>query len=62
MIIFTDYERKTISVNEFNRITGVSESTVRRWLKDGNIKGIKAGKRKWLIPVSELTRLISPDS
>lgn len=55
-----DCERKTVSVQEFHKITGVSGSTVRKWLKDGDLKGIKAGKRKWLIPIHELQRLINP--
>jgi excisionase family DNA binding protein len=53
-----EFERKAISVRELNKITGISGSTIRKWLKDGDLKGIKAGKRRWLIPISELQRMI----
>jgi len=53
-----EFERKTISVRELHTITGIAGSTIRKWLKDGDIKGIKAGKRRWLIPVSELQRML----
>lgn len=52
--------RKTFSVQEFSRITGVSGSTIRKWLRDGELRAVKPGKRKWLIPVCEIQRLIEP--
>jgi excisionase family DNA binding protein len=54
-----ELQRKAISVQEFTKITGVSGSTIRKWLRDGELKAVKPGKRKWLIPVSELQRLIN---
>ena len=52
-------KRKVLSVKEFSEIIGVPESTVRRWLQKGDIKGTQIG-RKWLIPVSEAERIIHP--
>lgn len=36
----------------------VTRRTVMRWLADGNITAKKVG-RKWLIPASELVRVLS---
>ena len=55
-----NYQRQTVSVKEFCLVTGLAGSSVRKWLQDGDLKGKKAGKRKWLIPVSELQKLINP--
>ena len=52
-------KRKVLSVKEFSEIIGVPQSTVRRWLQKGDIKGTQIG-RKWLIPVSEAERIINP--
>lgn len=55
-----EFDRQTISVKEFHQVTGIAGSTIRKWLQDGDVKGIKAGKRRWLIPVSELQKMIKP--
>ena len=41
-----EFDRKTISVREFSMVTGIAGSTTRKWLQDGDLKGIKVGKRK----------------
>jgi len=57
-MLLNELNRQTISVKEFHQITGVSGSTIRKWLKDGDLKGIKYGKRKWLIPMGELQKIL----
>ena len=52
-------KRQVISVKEFSEIIGVPESTVRRWLQKGDIRGTQIG-RKWLIPLSEVERIVNP--
>jgi len=47
--------RAAYSPKEFALLTGVAEITVRRWLRSGELKGTKIG-RKWLIPHSEIER------
>ena len=51
--------KKIYTVNEFAEELGIPQSSVRRWLKNGNLRGTKMGK-KWLIPSSEIERLINP--
>ena len=45
-----------MSVNEFAKVTGIPETRLRRWLREGKIKGKKIS-RTWLIPRKELERL-----
>ena len=52
-------KRQVLSVKEFCEIIGVPESTARRWLQKGDIKGTQIG-RKWLIPISEVERIVNP--
>lgn len=54
----TELERQAISVKELYEITGISGSTIRYWLRTGQIKGVRVGKRKWLIPAPEVKRII----
>ena len=51
--------KKIYTVSEFARELGIPQSSVRRWLKNGNLRGTKMGK-KWLIPASEIDRLVNP--
>ncbi|MFH2218392.1 MAG: helix-turn-helix domain-containing protein [Pseudomonadota bacterium] len=51
--------KKIYTVTEFSEELGVPQSSVRRWLKTGELRGTKMGK-KWLIPVSELNRILNP--
>ena len=43
---------------EFASELDVPISSVRRWLKSGELRGTKMGK-KWLIPASEIDRLVN---
>ncbi len=52
-------DRVTISPEEFAEATGVPSSTVRKWLRDGILRGTRVGKL-WLIPVTELERFANP--
>lgn len=51
--------RAAYSPKEFAMLTGVAEVTVRRWLRDGTLKGTKIG-RKWLIPHAEIEKIGTP--
>jgi excisionase family DNA binding protein len=51
--------KKIYTVIEFSEELGIPQSSVRRWLKNGELRGTKMGK-KWLIPASEIERLINP--
>lgn len=51
--------KKIYTVMEFAEELGIPQSSVRRWLKKGNLRGTKMGK-KWLIPSSEIDRLVNP--
>ena len=51
--------KKIYTVTEFSEELGVPQSSVRRWLKTGELRGTKMGK-KWLIPFSELDRILNP--
>jgi excisionase family DNA binding protein len=37
-----------VSVNEFKQATGASHSTVSRWVRDGVIKSVKVGRRRFI--------------
>jgi excisionase family DNA binding protein len=45
--------KETYSPNEFAQRTGVTVGTVRRWLRNGELRGTKIS-RTWLIPHAEL--------
>jgi excisionase family DNA binding protein len=50
--------RDLLTPEEFAERCATTAHTVRRWARDGYIKAKKVGPRKWLIPVSELERLL----
>ena len=52
-------KKKIYTVMEFASELGIPQSSVRRWLKSGELRGTKMGK-KWLIPASEIDRLVNP--
>ena len=54
-----EMKRQVLSVREFSEIIGVPESTIRRWLQKGDIRGTQIG-RKWLIPLIEVERIVNP--
>jgi excisionase family DNA binding protein len=45
-----------MSVQEFSQTTGIPVQKVRRWLREGLLKGKKVS-RTWLIPREEIDRL-----
>jgi excisionase family DNA binding protein len=45
-----------MSVGEFSQTTGIPVQKVRRWLREGLLKGKKVS-RTWLIPRAEVDRL-----
>ena len=51
-----DREHRWMTTQEIAEQMDVSPSTVRRWLKDGNLQGRRIGKR-WLIPPQERVEL-----
>lgn len=52
-------KKKIYTVMEFASELDIPQSSVRRWLKSGELRGTKMGK-KWLIPASEIDRLVNP--
>jgi len=53
-------DRKDVySPDEFAELLGVPPTTVRRWLREGRIRGRKIGRR-WFVPHSELEKTINP--
>ncbi len=52
-----DPERKAIFIDEFQRFTGLSRSSVDRAIASGEIRAFRIGGR-WLIPTDELDRLL----
>jgi excisionase family DNA binding protein len=50
-------ERKAIFIDEFQRFTGLSRSSVDRAIASGEIRAFRIGGR-WLIPTDELDRLL----
>lgn len=58
---FATAERKTqfTSPPEIAARLGVTSTTVRRWILEGRIQAKKIGPRRWLVPISELERLLS---
>ena len=53
-------DRKDVySPDEFAEVLGVPPTTVRRWLREGRIRGRKIGRR-WFVPHSELEITINP--
>jgi excisionase family DNA binding protein len=52
-------KRQFTSPPEIAARLGVTPATVRRWIREGRIQAKKVGARKWLVPVSEMERLLS---
>ena len=51
-----------LTVDEAAATLRVTAETVRRWLRDGRIRGVRLGGRKagWRIPAGEVRRLLEP--
>ena len=52
------FVRQFCRVDEVARLLGVTEQTVRNWIREGKIKAQRFG-RPHLIPISEAARLLS---
>jgi len=54
---------QTITVEEVARRLQVHEETVRRWLRDGKLKGVRLGRRAgWRVEESEYRRFLADES
>uniref|UniRef100_A0A6H2A0F1 Putative DNA binding, helix-turn-helix domain containing protein n=1 Tax=viral metagenome TaxID=1070528 RepID=A0A6H2A0F1_9ZZZZ len=49
-------DQKTITPNEFAERFHYAKQTVRQLIREGKLKALKIGVRKWAIPESELSR------
>lgn len=52
-------DKEVYSPDEFADRLKVPPTTVRRWLREGRIKGRKIGRR-WFVPHSEIEKTINP--
>lgn len=50
--------RRTINVSEFAKILGISKSLAYSLIKRGEIKYLKIGERRYLIPLEVVEKLI----
>lgn len=53
---------KLLSPEQAAEQLGVTPNTVRTWLRDGSLKGIKLGKKIWRIKESELLDFINRET
>lgn len=51
-------DREAFKSEEVAEMLGISAFTVRKWLRDGRIKGRKIG-RTWFVPKAEIERLMT---
>jgi excisionase family DNA binding protein len=51
-------EPAMVRPDEVAKILGVPSSTIRRWLREGKIRGVQIS-RTWLIPKEEVNRILS---
>lgn len=54
-----DNERLGFSPDEFSRAFGISLTLTRKLIKNGQIKAIRMGERRWIIPVGEMERILN---
>lgn len=50
--------RAGLGPKEFAKNTGISEPTIYRLIKSGEIKAVRIGPRRLLIPMGEVERLL----
>jgi len=50
---------KLLSPEEVAERLGVTPNTVRTWLRDGSLKGIKLGRKIWRVNETELQKFLS---
>ena len=53
-----DSEDRLMSVADVAKLLGVTEPTIREWIKDGKLKAHRAGARFWRIRQSEVDRML----
>lgn len=53
-----DSEDRLLSVADVAKLLGVTEPTIREWIKDGKLKAHRAGARFWRIRQSEVDRML----
>jgi excisionase family DNA binding protein len=47
-----------LTAEEAAEVLRVHQNTIKRWLREGKLKGIQVG-RAWRIPQNEITRLLN---
>jgi excisionase family DNA binding protein len=57
----TDATENTYTVSQVAERLGVSEESVRRWLREGLLGGLAAG-RKWVVPAGELQAFLETNT
>ena len=59
----TSVEEDALTVDEVAARLKMSRYTVRQWLRDGKLRGVRLGgvRLGWRIPASEVARLLSGD-
>ena len=56
----SESEDAMVSIEEFAMLMGnVSTSIIKRYLREGRIKGVKIS-RTWFIPLKEVERILGP--
>ena len=57
-------DERVLTVAEAAERLRTSEETIRRWLRDGKLRGVRIGSTRvgWRIPESEVRRLLSGSS
>ncbi len=53
-----NHDEKYYTVAEVARLLRIKEDTVRSWLRNGQLRGIKVGKRVWRISSASLQRFL----
>lgn len=50
---------KMLSTQEVSKALGVSDKTIRQWLRDGTLKGYKVGPRLWKVSETDLAEFVT---
>ena len=54
-------ERKAYSPKEVQEMLGVAQTTIYRWLENGQLPAVKIGGKLWRIPADALEELLDTD-
>jgi excisionase family DNA binding protein len=57
--MMADDEDRLLSVADVAELLGVTQPTVREWIKDGKLRAHRAGARFWRIRRSEVDRMLA---